>query len=39
MSEYLHVEKPILDHLAELGWTVIEQGVVIEVKDLSAVPR
>ena len=26
MSEYLHVEKPFLDQLAELGWTVIDQG-------------
>jgi len=26
MSEYLHVEKPFLDHLATLGWTVIDQG-------------
>jgi type I restriction enzyme R subunit len=26
MSEYLHVEKPFLNQLAELGWTVIDQG-------------
>jgi len=26
MSEYLHVEKPFLDQLASLGWTVIDQG-------------
>lgn len=26
MSEYLHVEKPFLDQLASLGWTVINQG-------------
>lgn len=26
MSEYLHVEKPFLDQLATLGWTVIGQG-------------
>lgn len=26
MSEYLHVEKPFLDLLATLGWTVIDQG-------------
>jgi len=26
MSEYLHVEKPFLDQLADLGWTVIDQG-------------
>ena len=25
MSEYLHVEKPFLDQLAALGWTVIDQ--------------
>jgi len=26
MSEYLHVEKPFLDQLTTLGWTVIDQG-------------
>jgi type I restriction enzyme, R subunit len=26
MSEYLHVEKPFLDQLAALGWTVIDHG-------------
>lgn len=26
MSEYLHVEKPFLDQLAVLGWTVVDQG-------------
>ncbi|MDD2336134.1 MAG: type I restriction endonuclease, partial [Geobacteraceae bacterium] len=26
MSEYLHVEKPFLDQLADLGWTVNDQG-------------
>lgn len=26
MSEYLHVEKPFLDQVAALGWTVIDQG-------------
>ena len=26
MSEYLHVEKPFLDQLGALGWTVIDQG-------------
>ncbi len=26
MSEYLHVEKPLLDQLRALGWTVIDQG-------------
>jgi type I restriction enzyme, R subunit len=26
VSEYLHVEKPFLDQLATLGWTVIDQG-------------
>jgi type I restriction enzyme R subunit len=26
MSEYLHVEKPFLDQLASLGWTIIDQG-------------
>lgn len=26
MSEYLHVEKPFLEHLSSLCWTVIDQG-------------
>jgi len=26
VSEYFHVEKPFLDQLAALGWTVIDQG-------------
>ena len=26
MSEYTHVEKPFLDQLATLEWTVIDQG-------------
>jgi type I restriction enzyme R subunit len=26
MSEYLHVEKPFLDQLAALGWTIVDQG-------------
>jgi len=26
VSEYLHVEKPFLDQLAALGWTVVDQG-------------
>lgn len=26
MSESLHVEKPFLDQLATLGWTIINQG-------------
>ncbi len=26
MSEYLHVEKPFLDQLADLGWRVTDQG-------------
>ena len=26
MPEYSHVEKPFLDQLAALGWTVIDQG-------------
>src|ERR1700722_6328741 len=26
MSEYFHVEKPFLDQLATLGWTVVDQG-------------
>ena len=26
MSEYAHVEKPLLTQLAGLGWTVVDQG-------------
>ncbi|MBS1854932.1 MAG: type I restriction endonuclease subunit R [Acidobacteria bacterium] len=26
MSEYFHVEKPFLDQLGALGWTVVDQG-------------
>ena len=26
MSEYHHVEKPFLDQLAALGWTIVDQG-------------
>lgn len=26
MSEYYHVEKPFLDHLHVLGWTIIDHG-------------
>ncbi|WPJ94392.1 type I restriction endonuclease [Coraliomargarita algicola] len=26
MSEYLHVEKPFLDQLSALGWTIVNQG-------------
>ncbi|GAB4181368.1 MAG: hypothetical protein Tsb002_01330 [Wenzhouxiangellaceae bacterium] len=26
MSEYLHVEKPLLQQFAALGWNVIDQG-------------
>jgi type I restriction enzyme R subunit len=26
MSESLHVEKPFLDQLATLGWTIMDQG-------------
>jgi type I restriction enzyme R subunit len=26
MSEYAHVEKPMLSQLVELGWTVVDQG-------------
>ena len=33
MSEYLHVEKPFLTQLAELGWTVIDQGVGVIPSD------
>ena len=27
MSEYYHVEKPFLEHLHALKWTIIDQGV------------
>ena len=33
MSEYLHVEKTFLDQLAELDWTVIDQGVGVIPSD------
>lgn len=33
MSEYIHVEKPFLEQLAALGWTVIDQGVGIIPSD------
>ncbi|MHB1706619.1 MAG: type I restriction endonuclease subunit R [Acidithiobacillus sp.] len=36
MSEYLHVEKPFLDQLAALGWTVIDQGQAFIPTDPSA---
>ena len=29
MSEYLEVEKPFLDQLANLGWEVIDQGAAV----------
>lgn len=25
MSEYIHVEKPFLDHLGALGWKIVNQ--------------
>ncbi len=36
MSEYIYVEKPFLDQLDELGWTVIDQGVGIIPSDPAA---
>lgn len=36
MSEYTLVEKPFLDQLAGLGWTVIDQGVGIIPSDPAA---
>lgn len=36
MSEYLHVEKPFLDQLATLGWTVIDQGQGLIPSDPTA---
>ena len=36
MSEYFHVEKPFLDQLAGLGWTVIDQGHSIIPSDPAA---
>ena len=27
MAEYINVEKPFLDKLRQLGWTVIDQGL------------
>ena len=36
MSEYLHVEKPFLDQLGTLGWTVVDQGHGIIPSDPAA---
>ena len=36
MSEYLHVEKPFLDQLGTLGWTVVDQGHGIIPADPAA---
>jgi len=36
MSEYLHVEKPFLDQLRALGWTVIDQGQGLIPSDPAA---
>jgi len=36
MSEYLHVEKPFLDQLGALGWTVADQGYGIIPSDPAA---
>lgn len=36
MSEYLHVEKPFLDQLRSLGWTVIDQGQGLIPSDPAA---
>ncbi len=36
MSEYLHVEKPFLDQLAALGWTIVDQGCGMIPSDPAA---
>jgi type I restriction enzyme R subunit len=36
MSEYLHVEKPFLDQLAALSWTVVNQGHQVIPTDPAA---
>jgi type I restriction enzyme, R subunit len=36
MSEYAHVEKPLLTQLSGLGWTVIDQGKMIIPQDPTA---
>ena len=36
MSEYLHVERPFLDQLRALGWTVVDQGHGIIPSDPAA---
>jgi len=36
MSEYFHVEKPFLDQLGTLGWTVIDQGHGVIPSDPAA---
>ena len=38
MTEYTHVERPFLDHLARLGWTVIGQGAGVHI-DPAAILR
>lgn len=35
MSEYAHVEKPLLTQLKQLGWTVVDQGVQLIPTDPS----
>jgi type I restriction enzyme R subunit len=35
MSEYLHVEKPFLDQLSALGWTVVDHGQGVVPSDPS----
>ena len=35
MSEYLHVEKPFLDQLSELGWKIVDQGAGMIPSDPS----
>ena len=36
MSEYIHVEKPFLEQLAALGWTVTDQGAGVIPSDPTA---
>src|SRR5688572_17770673 len=39
MSEYLHVEKPFLEQLKALGWTVVDQGQGFIPSDPTATLR
>lgn len=39
MSEYLHVEKPFLDQLAALGWTIVDHGPGVPADPTTSLRR